>query len=396
MTEKQENIQLYEKYAAKAPNWYMEPSQLLDVIEYYEDNGRHLDAEVCLRQALTLHPDDMQLLIKKAYFLKSVGRVEEADAVIAGLGDTTDIEVLFYQVERALARFDSTLAEDIFAQIVTMDDPDIPDWSLWTEMAEICLDYGYVRMALNAVGKVPRDDKNYKRACVLQGECYYQLHQVQRSVTFLNKALDIDPYDAALWGMLADIHYENRQMAQAVEACQYALAIDAKNEKALRVNFFCLLMQQKHAEAHEMALTYEKFWPGEYYVPLNDGYQLLSLGKCREAYEQYRRANMVCPNENPDKLRIVGEMAQVQLRLGMVEEAFVTMQCACSLGVGYIDVCLQMAQLAASVRQYEFATLRLREAVRMGCSPEQTETVKRMILQYAPYIDNGAVWDDEH
>ena len=383
MNEKEEYVRQYEKLASKAPNWYMDAYDLFDVISYYEENGRRFDAEVCLKQALLLHPDDSRLLLKKAEYLKSAGHVKEADEIMANSDDIDGLDLKFYELERALTNFDIRTAEKLLDEIRDEFDQDETDCYVWTEVTEICLDYGFVRLALKAIEKVPEFNNppveflpGQKRAFLLRGECYYQLHDLKNALAWLNKALDIDPYDAAIWGILADIHYETKNFAQAQEACQYALAIDGRNEKALRVSFFCYLMTNDVQNAHKLALEYEKYCPGEYYVPLNDGYMLLSCGYLDAAYQQYCLANAACANENPDKLRIVGEMAQTQLRMNKVDEAFVTLQCACSLGVSYIDVCLQMAQLTASIGKSDYALERLREAVSLGCSEEQEEIVR--------------------
>ena len=55
---------------ASVPLW-MDAPDLLDILDYYEQNNQYFEAETCIRLALRLHPDDPEVQIRRAYRFKN-------------------------------------------------------------------------------------------------------------------------------------------------------------------------------------------------------------------------------------------------------------------------------------------------------------------------------------
>lgn len=362
MTQRSTAVDTYESLALAAPHWYMDASELIDVVEYYEDHGRIAEAETCLRQALQLHPNDEALRVKHAYVLRSHGQVEQADKIVRQL-PKDNIDVMFYKAENALASFRIEEATQIYNRILNNDSKDSPDWQLRIEIAESYIMEGYLREAMQILSEIPGTAPVAKRAFILRSECLYSLHDTAGSIAALNHALDLDPYDVANWSMLAELQYESHHISEAQEACQYALAINAYDEKALRISYFAYAVNSQFAEALQVASTYVQHWPNEYYLPMNAGELCVTEGRMEEALEYLSRANRNCPDEHQDRIRIISVVAQVQAQQGKLDESFRTLQCACARGSQYSMVCVQMAGLAAEVGNLQYAAERLEEIV---------------------------------
>lgn len=362
MIPRSSSVDQYEQLRNEAPHWYMDAMQLNEVVDYYEERGQHADAEQCLRLALKLHPADDDLKVKWAYILRSKGQTEEAKQIISQLPES-NLDVRFFKAEVALAHFDLETAEHIFQQILTDDSEISPDWHLRTEIAECYQVEGYTAEALRMLSQIPEDSEESVRAHLMKADCYYNLHETTRAITELNIAIDRNPYDVSSWGMLAELQYESGKYAEAQEACQYALAVNPTDEKALRVSFFAYKISHDHNKALEQAAIYVKHWPNEYYLPMNAGELCVEEGRITEAIEYYGRANQNCPDEHQDRMRILADVAQAQTHQGKLEEAFRTLKCVCRYGASYYTVCVQMAGLAAEINDMQFAAERLNETL---------------------------------
>lgn len=362
MTQRSTAVDTYESLTHTAPQWYMDAPELIDVVEYYEDHGRIPEAETCLRQALLLHPNDETLRVKHAYVLRSHGQVEDADKIINLLPED-NIDVMFYKAENALACFRVDEASQIYNKVLANDSKDNPDWQLRIEIAETYIMEGYLREAMQILSEIPDTASVAKRAFILRSECLYSLHNTNEAIAALNRALDIDPYDVTNWSMMAELQYESHHISEAQEACQYALAINAKDEKALRVSYFAYAVNSQFSEALKVAATYVQHWPNEYYLPMNAGELCVTEGRMEEALQYLSRANRNCPDEHQDRIRIISVVAQVQAQQGKFDESFRTLQCACARGSQYSMVCVQMAGLAAEMGNLQYAAQRLEEVV---------------------------------
>lgn len=362
MIERTQAIDQYEQLTQGTPRWYMDAIELNEVVEYYEDHGMQADAEQCLRQAIALHPNDEELLVKQAYILRSKGNITQAERIISRL-DQSNSNVIFFKAEEALARFDVEEAKKLFKQLLDNDSTTSPDWHLRIEIAECYLSEGYMVDARNLLLQVPSTAKEAKKAHVLMSECYYSVHDIPNAIAELNKALDLDPYDVNNWSMMAELHYESQHYAESQEACQYALAIKNDDEKALRISFFAYSVTQQIEKALQQAAIYVQHWPGEYYLPMVAGELCATEGRMQDALAYLGRANRNCPDQHQDRLRIISIVAQLQAHQGFLEESFRTLQCACTCGSQYSMVCVQMAGLAADVNKMDFAAARLNEVL---------------------------------
>ncbi len=92
---------------ASVPLW-MDAPDLLDILDYYEQNNQYFEAETCIRLALRLHPDDPEVQIRRAYRFKNEGRWAEADEVVRKMSDQQHLDVQFYYAERASVVWSST------------------------------------------------------------------------------------------------------------------------------------------------------------------------------------------------------------------------------------------------------------------------------------------------
>ena len=102
---------------ASVPLW-MDAPELLDILDYYEQNNEYYEAETCMRLALRLHPDDPEVQIRRAYRYKNEGRWADADEVVRRMSDQQHLDVQFYYAERALSRLEFDAADAIYEKVL--------------------------------------------------------------------------------------------------------------------------------------------------------------------------------------------------------------------------------------------------------------------------------------
>lgn len=224
------------------------------------------------------------------------------------------------------------------------------------EIAECYLNEGFIDEASHILSEIPPHTQESKRAHILMAEAYFNRHDIASSLKEMDMAIDDDPYDVNSWSMLAEIHYESKHTAECQDACQYALAIDAKNEKALRISFFAYYAVHNHTKALETAQQYVSHWPDEYYIPMNAGELCMHEGMMMEALDYLGRANRNCPADHQDHLRIITLVAGIKAQQGYFEESFEVLKCACAYVSQYSMVCVQMASLAMELNNIPFAS----------------------------------------
>lgn len=357
-------VRHYEQQLSEAsvPLW-MDAPDILDVLDYYEQKNLYFESEQCMRLALRLHPDNPEVQIRRAYRLKNEGRWAEAVRVVEAMPDQDSLDVYFFWGEKALSELRFEQAEELFlkgvkaerdyAMEMRAEGQDFPTevTPLILEMGELFMDYGSVVYAQKYLQQVPRESPEYNRAQMLIADCHFQLGDTETSLQCLEKVLDEDPYNIDAWVLMADLQNEAKNFDKCTEASNFALAIEPQNEKALRFKAVAALGAGNFDGVLEVYETYRQLYPMDYTMALSAGEILINQQKMAEAREVLARANQACPNENPDKIRILTDIASTYAAEGKVAMVYDTLLGCCSLGSSHADVLLQTAQVCFNFQQ---------------------------------------------
>ena len=175
--EVQQLVRHYEQQLAKAPApLWMEATDLLDVLDHFEQQNAYFESEQCMRLALRLHPDNPEVVIRRAYRLKNEGRLAEAEEVVRALPEQDTLDVRFFLAEIALSRLEFDRAEQLFneglkgereidAQLLA-EDGEMPMGvsDLLLEVGELFLDYGSIARAQKFLKQIAADAPEHQRA----------------------------------------------------------------------------------------------------------------------------------------------------------------------------------------------------------------------------------------
>lgn len=400
-------VREYEKKVSEAPApMWMDAPDILDILDYYEQQNMYYESEQCMRLALKLHPNDPEVVVRKAYRLKNEGRWDEAAKVVAELENQDSLDVQFFLGEKALSELRVEDAERHFIaglkqeraideQMVKNGDGDpIGENDLLLEIGELFIDYGCVDKARKYLKLIPGDAPEYSRSQMLMAECAYQLGDMETALKKLDALLDTDPYSLDAWVMKADLFNEGKRWAECGEAADFALAINPNHEKALRFKACAALGQNNFDGVLAVFAQYRQLYPYDYTMALSAGEILLNQRKYDEAFEVLCFSNRNCPNDNADKIRILTDIALTYSARHDMQHAYDTLLGICSLGMTYVDVLFHAANQAFDYKEIEFGKSALTHYVNnYPITPDHRLIVARMLCEHNLFGEMTEIWD---
>lgn len=387
-----------------APIW-MDAPDILDILDYYEQQNKYYESEQCMRLALKLHPSDPEVIVRYAYRLKNEGRWDEAAAVVGKIDNQDGLDVQFFLAEKALSELRVEDAEKHFVAGLTHEraiDEDmvlhsegetVSDADLLLEIGELFIDYGCVDKARKYLRLIKDDAPEYPRSQLLVAECAYQLGDTEAALGKLDTIIDLDPYYLDAWVMKADLLNEAKRWAECAEAAEYALAIEPTHEKALRFKACAALGQNDFEGVLEVFSKYRPLYPYDYTMALSAGEILLNQGKYDEAFDVLCFSNRNCPNDNADKIRILTDIAVTYSARHDMPRAYDTLLGICSLGMTYADVLFQAASQAFDYKDQEFGKSALTHYLEhYPLTPESRLAISRMLCEHNLFGEVNDIW----
>ena len=247
----------YEAMTTHGEHAYFDPEQLTDIAEYYATRNREKDAERVIDYALTMHPGSTDPLIFKARTYMLRGDLETACSVAESIPDQNDREVIFLYAELMLneERFDA--AQDLLMQDLLAEETSHREYALTVQdIVELYLDYNYTKeatlLAEETLNKAKREQWDSRSRWMLQSltaECLRNEGNFAQAAIELNMMLDEDPYSAACWLNLGNVYNQMEEFNKAIDAFDFALAIDPENLDAIfaKGHSFALLNNEEQA-----------------------------------------------------------------------------------------------------------------------------------------------------
>lgn len=388
-----EAIQQYEQKIESGEPFYMEASTLIDIEEYYEKEGREYDAERLMRFAEKIHPDSEDILVVKAYRLKSKGQWAQALSIIKGIPNQMNRDVqLFYvewdvasgRLERAEKRIQDCISPQMSAETY--------EWYL--DLGEIFLDYGFQTLSLKYLNSIPAKFEFRNRVDELIADAYYQLQQYDLSIKAANRQVDANPYDSRAWVQLADIQQKCEMYEDCIQSCDYALAIDADNVRAMSLKVFAMFALQQGTLGLQQCMQYIKKCPNDYSLRMYAGEQLHSLQRETEALRMLQDALRLCPLENPDHMRIVTDMVYVFVATDQDEQAELLMQNLCMLGTSLCQAFTQLAEIYFQYSKQDKAVNILSKYIRQTPNVNESDSANiiQLLIQQSCIAQASDLW----
>jgi tetratricopeptide (TPR) repeat protein len=246
---------------------YLEADELTDIAEYYASTGRDEEADKVIRFGLSIHPDDIDLLIFQSRSLAIKGNTEEARRVMSLITDQSDREVKFLLFDILLEENREQEANRVMNDLAADE-----EYSMEV-MVDIMQAYVDADMLLEADDWYERIDKAYnvaelvrtnKRCRSIFCDYYLTVRDTAHCIPILQEMLDEAPYNIGLWNDLARCYISDEELEKAHEAIDFSLAIDDNDPDALMLKAACFRMNGNVKDCIRMmerAVRTEKRFP---------------------------------------------------------------------------------------------------------------------------------------
>lgn len=372
-------VRAYEKKLEEGASIYMEAYEFADIIEYYTLNQRDFDAENCIRIALHLHPDDEDLLLQQAYLLKNAGRWKEAFDLITSKIGKQQRSYKMFMLEYALAHFYYHAACDLLQEMLQVEPKDFDFYDICEEAAEIFYDYSFYEKSVELLRPIPNTFDRYKQSTTLLAASYFRIGEYDKAVALLNMLIDTDPYNITLWTELAEGQFINHRYKEAIDSCDYALAIEPEDATALRVKIKCCAITGDHNEVIQLWNKYIQLTPAETAILITVAEAYYAQERFIEALHIINEAYSICPIDSMERPRILLCHFKCLIELGVQDDMLVSaIRTTLSYGYYYFKVYLTISRTLFELQNFETGTAVLRYA--MQCEDIDREEQAKVLL----------------
>lgn len=392
-----EAIEEYERNIESGKDFYMEPSVLMDIEEYYEKKGKRYEAEQLMRFAEKLHPDSEEVLVVKGYRARAMGNWSEGLKIIRSIPNqqNRDVQLFYAEWDVASGKLNDAekRVEDCLPSNMEKDDY---DWYL--DLGEMFLDYGFTQRALKYLQQIPQNYALRSRVDELIADAFFQLQMYDKSIEAANKLIDANPYDANTWTQLADIQQKCKKYNDCIQSCDYALAIDGSNQRAMSLKVFATFAIPDYKKGLSLCMDYMRKIPNDYSIRMYAGEQLYASGQIDSAEKPLHDALRLCPIENPDRIRIVNDLVYLYIKTNDFDKAEEMMLTLCMLGNTLPTLYIQLANICYEFKKSLAAISCLYKAIHCP-SVDDAEflTIAQQLISNENFTDAVPLWIDlEH
>lgn len=311
----------YEEKRAQGESVYLDPAELTDIADYYMSQGRNDEAEECIDYAIRLHPGSVDPLVFKARQYMFAGEYETAADIRDQILDQSDREVVFLNGELILRTQNARKASTYWHQMGEQYADEEADYAY--EVTCIFLDYGQYREAEEWLetykALAPHEEKRYLtlRVDILSG----QPERHEQAIQELDALLDKDPYNTKYWLKMAQLKMMQNDMNGAIDACEYALAVDEDFAQAAATKVHAMLGKGEFEEAHRLILEHQQKFGVTVQTLVDDGVALNNLGRFEEAVAQLEKARQAAGSYHEDLAQIHLHLSFAYSKLKRLQEA---------------------------------------------------------------------------
>lgn len=388
------------------PFW-MEVPDFLDILDHFEQTQQTVEAEICLRIALRMHPDNAEILMRKVYRLKNDGRWHDAEALVNQIADQDNLDVQFFLAEKALSELRFFDANTIYENLIAREKENVAQEfgeqleeqtsldDLYLEIAELFLDYGSEVFAKKFLQLLDKTSPLYPRVQLLESEILMRYGTPFYGIEQVEQVIDEDPYNVDAWVLRAELANDIKDYPKCLEAAEYALAISPKHPKALRMKAIAALGLEKWNTVLKVYKTYHDIEPNDYTMSLSVGEIYLNRNKIPQARAALQHAMKNCASDNPDKQRIALDLAMSYAMEGDIRKAYVCVATLSSLGVPHDEMLLQAVRVAITYGFLPFAAelLRMRN-LEVPIADERNVQLAQLLHESQLHSDFKTNWEE--
>ncbi len=316
--EMQELLSAYQNLKAGRSASFLEEEDFERIINYFDDKE---DVPAALEAAtigLDHFPFAAQLMFRKADFLIAQHQYEDALALLetAGLYDHTDISLYILKTDAYLALEEPEKAAHLLEEALNLFEGE-ERIELLFELADVYDDYEDFQKVFDCLRLILEEDPNNEEA--LLKICFWAdfTGRSDESIKLHQWITDEHPFNELAWFNLATAFQGLKLYEKAIDAYQYALAIDEKLDIAYRNMGDAYIRLRKFKEAIECLEKLLELARPEDVIYEAIGHCYHKMENFAQARFYYRKASHI----NPEDSRIHYKIAVTYYRESHFEKA---------------------------------------------------------------------------
>jgi tetratricopeptide (TPR) repeat protein len=250
--EMNELLRQYHNFRTGKKFKFIEEEAFQRIIDHFDENENLAAALEAVNFAVEQFPYSSSLYIRKADILLSLQKYEEALFYLekAEVLDSGDINLYILKTDAYLALDDHEKASALLEEAIVVFEG-IEKIELLFELADVYDDYEEFDKVFNCLKIILEQDPNNEEA--LYKICFWSDYtgRNEESIQIHQKIIDEFPYSQLAWFNLGTAYQGLKLYEKAIDAYQYAIAIDEKFDYAYRNLGDAYLRLRKYKEAIE-------------------------------------------------------------------------------------------------------------------------------------------------
>lgn len=246
-------LQQYENLKTGMPNSFIEEDGFERLIEYFEEKEQYNDGLEAVEYAVSQYPYSANLLFIKANLLIILRKYQEALTVLeeAELFDSTDTTLYILKTDAYLALDEQEKAAEVLEAAIEIFEGD-EKLDLLFELADVYDDYENFEKVFDCFSLILKLDPNSEEA--LYKICFWTdfTGRNEESIKLHQRIIEEYPFNELAWFNLGAAYQGIKLFEKAIDAYNYAVAIDEKFDYAYRNMGDAYIRLRKYKDAIEM------------------------------------------------------------------------------------------------------------------------------------------------
>lgn len=249
----EELLRQYENLRKGRKNSFLEEEAFEKIINYFEEKEEFSKAMEAADIAIGQYAYSSSLLIRKADILLTLRRYKEALEILnhASIFDNSDVNLYILKTDAYLALDEQENAVALLEEALNIFEGE-ERIELLFELADVYDDYEEFEKVFDCLKMILEQDSNNEEA--LYKICFWTdfTGRNEESIRLHQQIIDDFPYNELAWFNLAAAYQGLKLYEKAIDAYQYAIAIEEKFDYAYRNMGDAYIRLRKYKEAIEV------------------------------------------------------------------------------------------------------------------------------------------------
>ena len=343
------------------PSGFLEEEAFEKIIDYYDEQEEISKALEAAEIAIEYFPYSAPLLIKKADLLLAGRKYNQALELLekAELFDSSDINLYILKTDAYLAMDMQDKAVELLEKAIENVEGE-EKIELLFELADVYDDYEEFEKVFDCLKVILEEDSTNEEA--LYKICFWTdfTGRNEESIRLHLKIIDDHPYSELAWFNLAAAYQGLKLYEKAIDAYEYALAIDEKFDYAYRNIGDAYIRLRKYKEAIEALEKVLELSKPEEVIYEAIGHCYDRLKNYAQARFHYRKASHL----NPDDSKLYYKIACTYYNEGQWGSAIKQLESALRIHRNQAEYNLLMGECKMQLGEIKEAVQYLTTAVR--------------------------------